>query len=162
MSFSPTSTPRSQRGMVLFSLILLIIIIAACVALAVYMLHLDKIVREKFEGQRWEIPAKVYARPLELFVGAELSPEELKSELTMLNYRRMDNYEQTGTWTVNGNTWFVHTRGFDFDNGAEPEQVLKIEFQGDQIFDIQSTMQNGTGMVRLEPNCDWWDLSTPQ
>ena len=80
MSFSPNSTPSQQRGMVLFSLILLIIIIAACVALAVYMVHLDKIVREKFEGQRWEIPAKVYARPLELFVGAELSPEDLKSE----------------------------------------------------------------------------------
>ena len=151
MSFSPNSTPSQQRGMVLFSLILLIIIIAACVALAVYMVHLDKIVREKFEGQRWEIPAKVYARPLELFVGAELSPEDLKSELTMLNYRRMDNYEQTGTWTASGNTWFVHTRGFDFDNGQEPEQVLKIEFQGNQILDIQSTMQTGTGMVRLEP-----------
>jgi penicillin-binding protein 1B len=151
MSFSSNSAPRPQRGMVLLSLILLIIIIAACVALAVYMVHLDKIVREKFEGQRWEIPAKVYARPLELFVGAELSPEELKSELTMLNYRRMDNYDQTGTWTVSGNTWFVHTRGFDFDNGQEPEQVLKIEFQGNQIIDIQSTMQTGTGMVRLEP-----------
>lgn len=151
MSFSLQHPPHAQRGMVLFSLILLMLIIAACVALAVYMVHLDKIVREKFEGQRWEIPAKVYARPLELFIGAELSPDELKSELSMLNYRRTDNYEQTGTWTVKGNTWFVHTRGFDFDNGQEPEQVLKIEFQGDQIADIQSTMQNGTGMVRLEP-----------
>jgi penicillin-binding protein 1B len=151
MSFSSSSLPHHQRGIALFGIIFLLTLIAAGIALAVYTMHLDKIVREKFEGQRWEIPAKVYARPLELFVGAELTPEELKSELGMLNYRKMQNYEQSGTWMVNGNTWFIHTRGFDFDNGQEPEQVLKIEFQGNQIFDIQSTIQTGTGMVRLEP-----------
>jgi penicillin-binding protein 1B len=30
-------------------------------------------VQEKFSGKRWTIPAKVYARPLELFVGQKLS-----------------------------------------------------------------------------------------
>ena len=38
------------------------------VVLAGFAVYLDAIVQEKFSGKRWTIPAKVYARPLELFV----------------------------------------------------------------------------------------------
>ena len=37
----------------------------------------------------WELPAKVYARPLELFVGARLAADDLAYELEVLGYRRV-------------------------------------------------------------------------
>jgi penicillin-binding protein 1B len=40
------------------------------VVLAGFAVYLDAVVQEKFSGKRWTIPAKVYARPLELFVPA--------------------------------------------------------------------------------------------
>jgi len=43
------------------------------VVLAGFAVYLDAIVQEKFSGKRWMIPAKVYARPLELFVGPNQS-----------------------------------------------------------------------------------------
>ena len=43
--------------------------IVALVLLAGMAIYLDAVVQEKFSGKRWTIPAKVYARPLELFVG---------------------------------------------------------------------------------------------
>jgi penicillin-binding protein 1B len=35
----------------------------------------------EFEGRRWDIPAQVYAAPLELFTGRALSAEDLVAEL---------------------------------------------------------------------------------
>lgn len=43
------------------------------VLLAGFAIYLDAVVQEKFSGRRWTIPAKVYARPLELFNGLKLS-----------------------------------------------------------------------------------------
>jgi penicillin-binding protein 1B len=143
--------PHTQRGFVLIGVILLIIIFACLLALGMYMIKLDKIVRSKFEGKRWEIPAKVYARPMELFNGATLKPTDLSDELKMLNYRKADGYQSAGTWTSQGSIYYVHTRGFDFGDSFEPEQVLKVTFDNGSVIDIQSSQQTGTGIARLEP-----------
>lgn len=140
-----------SRGFAFISLVLVIIILAAFVGLGLYTLRLDYIVRDKFEGKRWEIPAKVFARPLELFNGALVTPESLKQELKLLNYKKSDNYTSPGTYVDNGYMVYVHTRGFDFGDSTEPEQVLEITSNGQQIMDVRSTQQNGTGIARLEP-----------
>jgi penicillin-binding protein 1B len=145
------SSHRSQRGVALFGLVILIILLAGVVLLGLYMVKLDGVVRSKFEGKRWEIPAKVYARPMELFNGATLTPDDLKAELRLLNYRKSDGYQLSGTWSSVGDLIYVHTRGFDFGDATEPEQVLKITFDRTGIIDIQSSQQTGTGIARLEP-----------
>lgn len=40
------------------------------VVLAGFAIYLDAVVQEKFSGKRWTVPAKVYARPLEVFGGS--------------------------------------------------------------------------------------------
>lgn len=62
--------------------------IVGLVVLAGFAIYLDAIVQEKFSGKRWMIPAKVYARPLELFVGQKLSKDDFLIELDALGYRR--------------------------------------------------------------------------
>ncbi|WP_345956136.1 hypothetical protein [Pseudomonas peli] len=51
------------------------------VVLAGFAVYLDAVVQEKFSGKRWTIPAKVYARPLELFTGQKLSKDDFLTEL---------------------------------------------------------------------------------
>ena len=46
------------------------------VVLAGFAVYLDAVVQEKFSGKRWTVPAKVYARPLELFVGLKLAKDD--------------------------------------------------------------------------------------
>ena len=46
-----------------------------------WLLFLDIQVREKFNGKKWAIPARVYARPLELYEGQLFTSDELKREL---------------------------------------------------------------------------------
>lgn len=142
---------KYSRGFFLFSMLILIILLAGFVVLGMYMIHLDSIVREKFEGKRWEIPAKVYARPLELFNGARVSHDDVVKELTLLNYKKADGYQSTGTYVEDGAGMYIHTRGFDFGDSNEPEQVLQITFGQQQIMDVRSTQQTGTSVARLEP-----------
>ncbi len=143
--------PTQARGFALMGLIVLMLLLVAAIGLGLYMIKLDRVVKEKFEGKRWEIPARVYARPLELYTGGSLSGSALQDELKLLNYRKTNDYQSPGTWSQQDGYYYVHTRGFDYGDSQDPDQVLKISFSGDQISDIQSTQNNGTGIVRLEP-----------
>ncbi len=55
--------------------------------LGVYMLYLDAVIRAEFDQKRWAMPAKVYARPLELFESMSLSAAAFAEELKLLRYR---------------------------------------------------------------------------
>ena len=56
------------------------------IASIVYLVYLDIKIISKFEGRIWQLPARVYARPLELYEGMTLSSAQLLDELTILNY----------------------------------------------------------------------------
>jgi penicillin-binding protein 1B len=142
---------QSNHGLVVLALLFLVVLVLSLVALAIYVMRLDSIVRTKFDGQRWEIPAKVYARPLELYVGSTVDAKSIKDELTLLGYKNNADYQTPGSFTNNGGTMFIHTRGFNFGTSLEPEQVLKVQFGPLAITDIQSTQTNSSGVVRLEP-----------
>ena len=50
-------------------------------------IYLDSLIRDKFDGQKWQLPALVYSRPLELYPGQRLSQKQMLHELKLLNYR---------------------------------------------------------------------------
>ena len=59
------SSQKSARGFIVTLLLLLIMLGMLCVVgIGIYALSLDGTVRQKFEGKRWAIPAKVYTRHL--------------------------------------------------------------------------------------------------
>ena len=143
--------PSQQRGVV-FSGILLIVIIAAMVLLALYLVKLDRTITHKFEGKRWDIPAKVYSQPLELYQGANVNTDTMKTWLKLLNYQSNKAYDRTGTYHKSGNTYFIHTRGFTYSaNDVDKEQVIKMTIAGNKIESVQSTQPAKTGIIRLEP-----------
>ncbi|NRD69227.1 penicillin-binding protein 1B [Psychrobacter okhotskensis] len=151
-STSAISTlPSQQRGLV-FSSILLIVIIAGMVLLALYLIKLDRTITHKFEGKRWDIPAKVYSQPLELYQGASVDNSTIKTWLELLNYQSNKAYDRTGTYRKSGNTYYIHTRGFTYSsNDIDTEQVIKMTIAGNKIESIQSTLPAKSGIIRLEP-----------
>lgn len=143
--------PNQQRGLV-FSSLLLIIVIAAMVLLALYLIKLDRTITHKFEGKRWDIPAKVYSQPLELYQGANVDNATMTSWLDLLNYRSNKAYDKTGSYHKSGSTYYIHTRGFDYSaSDVDKAQVIKMTISGKKIQSIQSTEPNQTGIIRLEP-----------
>ena len=121
------------------------------VVLAGFAVYLDAIVQEKFSGKRWSIPAKVYARPLELFVGQKLSKNDFLTELDALGYRRESVVNGPGAASVNGSTVDLNTRGFQFYEGAEQAQPVRVRFSGDYVSELSASNGAKLPVVRLEP-----------
>lgn len=150
-SDSLSSFMKSQRGLGVFLLIFTICLVVGFAALGIYLVRLDDTIRSKFEGQHWDIPAKVYARPLEIYNQAPVSESNFLQELNMLGYKQATNRNTPGTFVVNGNRVELHTRGFNFGDSEEVEQILDLTFAQDQILTVQTTHPSDTGITRLEP-----------
>lgn len=142
---------KFERGIGLIALIFSVLVISAFVAFSIYLIRLDNIIRDKFEGNRWDIPAKVYARPLEVYANAPVEQQNFIQELGLLGYKNAEDYTKPGNFLVQGNTIYVHTRGFDFGDSVEPEQILQVSFGASQISEIKATKPSSTGIARLEP-----------
>ncbi len=121
------------------------------VVLAVFAVYLDAIVQEKFSGKRWTVPAKVYARPLELFVGQKLTKDDFLKELDALGYRRESAVAGPGGVSVAGNNIELHSRGFQFYESTEPAQRVRVRFSGDYVAGLTQAGGGNLAVARLEP-----------
>ncbi|NLJ11479.1 MAG: penicillin-binding protein 1B [Gammaproteobacteria bacterium] len=144
---SPRKAKPSKRWLgLLFKLF-----IVAVVLLAGVLIYLDAVVQEKFSGKRWTVPAKVYARPLELFAGQKLNKQDFLTELNALGYRNETSASSAGAVSVNGNTVELHTRGFRFYEGAEPAQAVRVRFSGGSVASLTKANGSPLAVARLEP-----------
>jgi len=126
--------PRRARGLIRILLRWTLLLgLAAALVGVLYGIHLDRVVKGKFEGKRWALPARVYARPLELYVGRALTPEQLRDELARLSYREASGEDDAGTYAMDGDRFLVHTRGFRFWDGEEPERLLDVQFADGRV-----------------------------
>ena len=121
------------------------------VVLAGFAVYLDAVVQEKFSGKRWTVPAKVYARPLELFVGQKLSKDDFLRELDALGYRRESSASGPGAVAVAGNTIDMYSRGFQFYEGPEPARQIRVRFSGDYVAGLTQAGGANLAVARLEP-----------
>lgn len=141
--------PRSSRLRWLlvwaFKLFLVGLVVLACFAV-----YLDAIVQEKFSGKRWTVPAKVYARPLELFAGQKLSRDDFLKELDALGYRR-GSVDGPGKVAVDGNNVRLYTRGFQFYEGSERAQQISVRFSAGHVAGLSQANGAQLAVARLEP-----------
>ena len=62
-------------------------LLATLLATAGFTLYLDFRVRSEFEGRRFALPARIYARPLELHAGLRIPQKAVEEELRQLGYK---------------------------------------------------------------------------
>ncbi|MFE8071375.1 penicillin-binding protein 1B [Marinobacteraceae bacterium S3BR75-40.1] len=115
-----------------------------------WVVYLDAVVTSQFEGRRWEIPSRVYARPLELYEGASVTPGHLQWELQQLGYSQRTGASRPGSYQHSGRQFTIATRGFAFPDGVEPERRLRLTIEQDRVVDFQA-LGGGGGVARLEP-----------
>ena len=120
------------------------------VLLACWMVYLDAVVTSRFEGRRFEVPSRVYARPLELYDGAGVSSGALERELALSGYRKGDG-TKPGSYRRNGGHFIISTRGFRFPDGVEPRRKLSLNIYSDRIQDFRVSSGDSSAIVRLEP-----------
>ena len=113
---------------------------------------LNKAITTRFEGMRWELPARIYGRPLELYVGRKLQQKHLQQELNLLRYTKTEHLEKPGEYQVTGKQLIIHSREVAFPDGQQGAERIKLSFTNDQITSLTS-QQSGQALphFRLEP-----------
>ncbi len=126
--------------------------LVALVLLGAWCVWLDVTIRSQFEGRRWALPAKVYARPLELYSGLALSPARFEETLRSLGYRHRPFLQRPGDFSRDGTRFHLYTRAFRFWDGEEPSRRLQVIFDGSRVARL-ALLDDGQvlDLLRLEP-----------
>jgi len=120
--------------------------------LAGFTLYLDIRVRAAFEGRRFALPARLYARPLELFPGQKLMPDALIQELTRLGYKESLADNEPGRFARQGNSFEIVARPFVFWDGAQPARKLRLDFRADSLHAVHDVQNDQPlTLARLDP-----------
>ena len=122
------------------------------VFIIIYSYVLDQRITERFEGRIWQLPAHVYARPLELFSGKSISVKQLKFELEYLNYQSVGELpKQQAQYRYWNNVFEIKTRGFDFWDGKEPAHTIRVTIKDNTITDLIDIYTNkSANLVRFD------------
>lgn len=124
---------------------------ALLVAAMLSVAYLDRIVTPQFEGRRWTLPAKVYAQPLELYVGMPLGADAVEAELERLHYRRVEEITRPGTYRRRGGRFELATRKVLFPEEAREAQMLSITAGGAEITGLANARGGAVPVFRLDP-----------
>jgi len=116
-----------------------------------YMLYLNHQVGERFGKLRWQVPTRVYARPLLLRTGLAMDALTLKTELDAASYRSGDG-KRAGTYVRNGGRWRISSRGyFDVDGRIAPAR-LEVSLSGGEVTGLRDIgTRKALRSARLDP-----------
>lgn len=114
------------------------------------VVYLDAWVTDKFEGKRWSLPAQVYARPLELYVGQPLNLRDVQAELNMLGYHKRFQLSKPGQYVISGGRMEIYTRSFRFWNETAPAQRVSLSVQGGVVTLLRADDRD-ISLLSLEP-----------
>ena len=135
---------RMQRG---FAVLALLLLVAAIAVVAV----LDRRVTAQFEGRRWTLPARVYAQPIDLYAGQQLSAQRFADELERLGYLAAAKPDRPGTYRRRGDQVSVFVRDFRFADGPQAARALRLGFAGDTIASLEDSRGAEVPVYRLDP-----------
>lgn len=121
------------------------------IALLGWILHLDRIITQQFEGRRWTLPAQVYAEPLELYAGLTLSADGLEQELRRLGYQAVDDPREPGSYRRNGQRIEFVNRRFRFWDALQEPQRIAVTTAGPTIADLRNERGEDVPIFRLDP-----------
>ncbi|MDT4331414.1 penicillin-binding protein 1B [Methylomonas sp. MED-D] len=126
--------------------------LTALAALAVYTFYLDYTVRQQFEGKRWSIPARVYASPVELYNGYEMSAKSFEDLLQQLHYRMDPQLAAEGSYVVKGSQVSLKTRAFNFGDTPQDSRKIIVGFAGGGVTSIaDAATGESVAILRMDP-----------
>ena len=117
-----------------------------------FVLHLDFRVRNQFEGRRFALPARIYARPLELHAGQRITQDDVARELRGLGYRDGVRDEEAGWFARNADGFEIAVRPFLFWDGPQAARRIRVAFSDGAVTMVQDAEGTELPLARLEPS----------
>jgi len=138
----PTARPRWRR----FVWFGLLAVIGLGLGFAIpYVLVLDREVQAQFGALQWQVPTRVYARPLRLTPGLPMSADALAAELVAAGYRDDPAASTPGSYRRDGGNFHIATRSYTDIDGPAPAQRVQVRLVGGAV----ASISDATGTTRL-------------
>ena len=118
--------------------------------LFLYSIYLDGKVRDKFEGQRWQVPVQVFGAVEEYKIGSKLMLTNLQEALTANRYKKVTNVHRPGEFALSKSRAIIYRRAFDFGAGVEPANKVTLDIANDKVKALYINDEKVT-QLRLEP-----------
>jgi len=117
-----------------------------------WVVWLDIQVRSEFDDRKWDLPSRVYARPLSLYEGKAISKQSLLAELKAAGYRQSVKVDTSGNFSVHANRFDVYRRAFTFEDGAEAAIRFQLQLGNNTVKSLGGDAGvTKHGLVRLDP-----------
>lgn len=117
-----------------------------------YTIYLNHQVTERFGELRWQVPTRVYARPLVLAPGKAMDASTLKTELAAAAYRDDGVGKATATFSADGGRFTVSSRGFNDVDGRVAPRRLEVTLSGGRIASLRDAdSRKALKVARLDP-----------
>jgi penicillin-binding protein 1B len=126
-------------------------LLATVLAAAGFTLYLDFRVRHEFEGRRFALPARIFARPLELHVGLRIPLPDVVDELKQLGYRDFSRPGESGWFLREEGRLEIALRPFVFWDGAQPARGVTVGFEGGKVSMLKDGNGQDVSLARVEP-----------
>ena len=108
--------------------------------------------RTEFAQLQWQVPTRVYARPLLLKSGLRLDAAALELELASATYRNDGLGQLPGTYARNGTRFRIGTRAFTDMDGPVPQQRLDVALAGGRVAQVRDARtRESLGSARIDP-----------
>ncbi|MDR9764598.1 penicillin-binding protein 1B [Shewanella baltica] len=126
--------------------------LAGLAVVTFYSIYLDQIIAQKFEGQKWHLPAQVFSRSMALYPGAAVSHPQMMAELKLLGYRKVANPRQVGEFSASSTRIELWRRPFLHPEGDQVEQRVMISFDSNGVSSVTRVSdKRQLAVFHLEP-----------
>ncbi len=124
----------------------------ACGFLPLYVMNLDQQLRSRFDDFSWDLPSRVYARPLELKVGLPMSAEALLLELDAARYEIDAAAKVPGTFAQSGSRFVISRRAFVDAEGQQKARRIALSLAANTVSALSDADTGATlDHARLDP-----------
>ena len=123
-------------------------------ASSVVVIRLDRVVRTRFDGQRFRVPSRVYSAPSIIYPGLDVELADLRGTFVRLGYREAgsDGSVQQGQYSWQKHRIRAHLRAFEHPTRSEPARDIVFRIRDGFIEEILELPTGRiVGAVLIEP-----------
>ena len=104
-----------------------------------WVVSLDRIVQRRFEGQRFQVPSRVYSAPTIIYPGLDWKLIDLEGGLRRLGYRKVAETKslEPGQYIWGASRVRIRVRAFAHPSRPEPARDVVVRFSGNKIEEIR-------------------------
>ena len=149
---SARKKPKAKSSKSVLKKLAWLVLSFALLALAAHVIYLNHLIEQRFDGETWARPSRVYARPLELYSGLKITAQQLQTELKLADYQAVKKVTQPGQYHRSGQRWTIYSRDFYFPDHHQTAAIIELYQQQNEVIQISDqSSQTELDFFQLTP-----------